>query len=69
MPQISLPLLVLHGTADKATNPGGSAYFIKNASSTDKQLKLYEGHYHDLLNDKYNGIIIKDIVRWLNERV
>lgn len=69
MPQISLPLLVLHGTADKATNPGGSAYFIKNASSTDKQLKLYEGHYHDLLNDKYNGIIIKDIVRWLNERL
>lgn len=68
MPELKLPLLVLHGTADKATSPSGSEYFMKHASSTDKQLKLYEGHYHDLLNDKYNGIIIKDIVRWLNER-
>lgn len=69
MPEISLSLFVLHGTADKATNPSGSQYFIENASSTDKQLKLYEGHYHDLLNDKYKAIIVNDIRRWLNERV
>lgn len=69
MPDITLPLLVLHGTADKATSPSGSQYFTEHASSADKQLKLYEGHYHDLLNDKYKGIIEKDVVRWLNERV
>jgi acylglycerol lipase len=68
MPEIKIPLLILHGTADKATSPSGSQYFMEHASSNDKQLKLYEGHYHDLLNDKYNGIIVKDIVRWLNER-
>lgn len=69
IPAIKLPLLILHGTADKATKAGGSEYFMEHASSTDKQLKLYEGHYHDLLNDKYNGIVIKDVLRWLNERV
>ncbi|CCH52726.1 Acylglycerol lipase [Fibrisoma limi BUZ 3] len=69
MPSIKLPLLILHGTADKATMPSGSQYFMDHASSTDKQLKLYEGYYHDLLNDKYNAIIIKDVIRWLNERV
>jgi len=69
MPRITLPLLILHGTADKATSPSGSRYFLENASSTDKQLKLYEGHYHDLLNDKYSGIIVNDIMRWLNERL
>lgn len=69
MPEIKLPILILHGTADKATESSGSEYFMEHASSTDKQLKLYEGHYHDLLNDKYNGIIIKDIIRWLNERI
>jgi acylglycerol lipase len=68
MPGIRLPLLILHGTADKATNPAGSEYFMEHVSAADKELKLYEGHYHDLLNDKYNGIIIRDIVRWLNER-
>ena len=69
MPEIKIPLLILHGTADKATKPGGSEYFMKHASSADKQLKLYEGHYHDLLNDKYHGIVVRDILRWLNERV
>jgi acylglycerol lipase len=68
MPEINLSLLILHGTADKATKPSGSKYFMEHASSTDKQLKLYEGHYHDLLNDKNNEIVISDIVRWLNER-
>lgn len=69
MPVIKLPLLILHGTADKATQPGGSNYFLVHASSADKQLKLYEGHFHDLLNDKDNGIVMRDIVQWLNEQV
>lgn len=69
MPVIKLPLLILHGTADKVTRSSGSEYFMEHVSSADKQLKLYEGHYHELLNDKYNGIIMKDILRWLNERV
>jgi len=68
MSEIKLSLLILHGTADKATRPGGSKYFMEHASSTDKQLKLYEGHYHDLLNDKNNEMVVTDIVRWLNER-
>jgi alpha-beta hydrolase superfamily lysophospholipase len=69
MSSITLPLLILHGTADKATLPSGSEYFEKHASSKNKQLKLYEGHYHDLLNDKYNGIIIRDIINWLNDTI
>jgi len=69
MSDIYLPLLILHGTADKATLPSGSEYFMENASSEDKELKLYEGHYHDLLNDKYNAIIFRDILQWLNDRV
>jgi len=68
-PAIKLPLLILHGTADKVSAPSRSQYFLEHASSADKQIKLYEGHYHDLLNDKYNGIVAKDIGRWLNERV
>jgi acylglycerol lipase len=68
MSAIRLPLLILHGTADKATKPSGSKYFFEHASSDDKQLKLYEGHYHDLLNDTDNEIVVKDIIHWLRER-
>ncbi|MDN3549169.1 alpha/beta hydrolase [Mucilaginibacter aquaedulcis] len=66
MAEIMLPLLILHGTADRVTKPDGSKYFVEQASSPDKQLKFYEGHYHDLLNDKYNGIVMRDIIKWLN---
>jgi acylglycerol lipase len=68
MAQIKLPLLILHGTGDKVTKFEGSQYYNDYAASVDKQLKLYEGHYHDLLNDKYNGTIVRDILRWLNDR-
>ena len=68
MPLITLPLLILHGTADRATKPGGSRYFMEHSSSVDKQLKLYEGHYHDLLNDTFSLIVVNDIITWLNER-
>ena len=65
---VKLPLLILHGTADKATKPSGSQYFHDNASSGDKTLKFYEGHYHDLLNDIDKEIVMNDIVDWLNNR-
>jgi acylglycerol lipase len=68
MPAIKLPLLILHGTADKATKPSGSQYFYDNASSKDKTLKFYEGHYHDLLNDIDREIVMNDILTWLNTR-
>ena len=50
-PLITLPVLILHGTSDKATKPSGSQLFYDTAGSQDKTLKLYEGAYHDLLND------------------
>ncbi|MPR36222.1 alpha/beta hydrolase [Salmonirosea aquatica] len=68
MPAIKLPLLILHGTADKATKPSGSQYFYDSASSEDKTLKFYEGHYHDLLNDTDKEIVMNDILSWLNAK-
>src|SRR5215831_14167910 len=50
-PQMTLPVLILHGTADQATKPSGSQHFLDTAGSKDKTLKLYDGHFHDLLND------------------
>lgn len=68
-PLITLPLLILHGTADKATKPSGSRLFYETAGSTDKTLKLYEEHYHDLLNDIDKEIVMADIQSWLDERI
>ena len=69
MPEFTTPLLLIHGTADKASRPAGSQYFYDHAGSVDKTLKLYEGHYHDLLNDLGKEEVLADIQAWLDERV
>lgn len=68
-PRITLPVFIMHGTADKATRPEGSQQFFDNAGSTDKTLKLYEGHVHDLLNDFGREQVMGDILAWLDARV
>ena len=66
---IKIPVLILHGTEDKATNPSGSQFFYDTTGSTDKTLKLYEGHFHDLLNDVDKEVVIADINDWIDARV
>jgi alpha-beta hydrolase superfamily lysophospholipase len=66
--QIVLPVLIMHGTADKATNPSGSQHFFDGAGSIDKTLKMYEGHYHDLLNDVGKEVVMHDVLGWIAAR-
>ena len=68
-PRIKLPILILHGTSDHATRPDGSQQFFDEAGSTDKVLKLYDGYYHDLLNDLGREAVMDDIVTWIGERL
>jgi len=65
----NLPVLIMHGTEDKATRPSGSQFFFDHAGSGDKTLKLYDGHYHDLLNDLGKEEVLGDIRAWLEARV
>jgi alpha-beta hydrolase superfamily lysophospholipase len=68
-PQITLPVLILHGTLDKATKPSGSQLFFDTAGSTDKTLKLYDGHFHDLLNDLGKEQVMADVSDWIRARL
>lgn len=68
-PRITLPVFILHGTVDKATVPSGSQFFHDTVGSKDKSLKLYEGHFHDLLNDTGKEVVMADIVAWIDKRL
>lgn len=67
--RFALPLLILHGTHDKATKPSGSQQFFDAAPSADKTLKLYADGYHDPLNDIEREAVFVDIASWLDRRV
>lgn len=67
--KVCSPLLVLHGAADKVTDPKVSKYLYDKASTKDKTLKLYEESYHSLMEgepDERIAIVIEDIISWLN---
>ena len=68
-PGITLPVLIIHGTGDKAAKVSGSNRFFDEAGSVDKTLKLYEGSYHDPLNDLDRQTVIADIRDWLSTRI
>ena len=68
-PRIKLPVLILHGTKDKATRPSGSQFFHDTASSTDKTLKLYDGFFHDPLHDIGKEQVMDDVRGWLLARL
>jgi alpha-beta hydrolase superfamily lysophospholipase len=69
MPAFTVPVLIIHGTMDKATRPAGSQYFYDHAGATDKSLRLYDGHFHDLLNDVDKEKVMADIQAWLDARI
>ncbi len=65
---ITLPIYLFHGTVDKLTNPEGSKQVYAKVASADKTLKLYEGAYHETLNDICKAEVLTDLTAWLNAR-
>jgi alpha-beta hydrolase superfamily lysophospholipase len=65
-PKITLPVLIMHGTADKATVCEGSQFFHDTTGSADKTLKLYKDHFHDLLADTGKEGVMADITAWID---
>jgi acylglycerol lipase len=66
--RITLPLLVMHGAADRVTPPAGSRMVHDGAGSSDKTLELYDGLYHEILNEPEQDRVLADVTSWLDAR-
>jgi acylglycerol lipase len=69
MPEINLPILVMHGTDDRLGDPEGSRLLYERASSKDKTLKLYQGFYHEIFNEPEHEQVLSDMEGWLAARL
>lgn len=69
MPDFTYSVLIMHGTADVLTNVDGSKLLYERAGSKDKTLKLYEGFYHEIVNELGKEQVMSDIIEWLDIRL
>eukprot|EP00049_Salpingoeca_infusionum_P011782 m.206505 g.206505 ORF g.206505 m.206505 type:complete len:513 (-) comp15027_c1_seq1:254-1792(-) len=67
IPELSLPMLVLHGAADKITSTSASESLVQTVSSSDATCIVYPEAYHDLLHELDDVVdkVQSDIVSWL----
>ena len=69
MSKIYLPVLIMHGTADRLSDPRGSEILYDRVSSGDKTLKLYDGFYHEIFNEPGREQVFEDMEAWLVVRM
>ncbi len=66
--QLQVPILLVHGSADKVNDVKGSEEIFERIT-TDKTLKIYPGSYHEPHNDLDRNQVMHDVVKWLNNHL
>ena len=64
-PRFPLPLLVLHGSADRMVPPDGSRAFVARVGHPDRELREYDGGFHVLFADLDRERVLTDVERWI----
>ncbi len=67
--QLTVPLLVLHGTADTIAAPSSTDLIERGAGSKDLTVIRYEGLYHEVFNEPEQDKVLSDVLEWLDARV
>ncbi len=63
--EVTLPMLILQGTADAVVSAQATEEFYQAAGSGDKTLRLYPGLYHDLPREPEKEEIFAEIANWI----
>lgn len=63
------PCFITHGEEDKIVPKEISESLYTSISSSDKEIKIYEKLYHEILNEKAKDMIIDDMISWLDRRI
>ena len=67
--KLDMPLLIMHGSEDALVPVEVSRTLYDRASSRDKTLKIYDGLYHEILNEPEQLTVLADIADWIDARI
>lgn len=63
--RITLPTLLMWGTADRLCPPRGAEMVAANIGAEDLTVKQYPGLFHEILNEPERDQVLDEIVGWL----
>jgi acylglycerol lipase len=63
--KITLPILILQGGADWIVDPAGARMLYELVSSADKEIKVYDGLYHEVYNEPEHPQVLRDVELWI----
>jgi acylglycerol lipase len=66
---ITLPVLILQGGADRLVSPEGAKILYHAIGSTDKAINIYDGLYHEVYNEPEHDRILRDVETWMEDRL
>ncbi len=66
--RITMPVLLIHGTADAITSPEGSKSFSDN-SGDNLTLRLWDCFYHELHNEPEKDDVFSFVAGWLSKNI
>jgi alpha-beta hydrolase superfamily lysophospholipase len=66
---LSVPLLMLHGSADRMVPPEGSRRFFARVAYPDREYREYFGAYHGLFADVNYVEVLEDLRRWIERHL
>lgn len=68
---LSVPMLLMHGSADKLTSPKGSEEFAQKAPADLLTYKSWGGFYHEMHNEPEpdRSTVLNAITDWLNSKL
>jgi lysophospholipase len=66
---ITLPALILYGTADGLCPPAGSVMLGERIGGRDTTVTAYDGLFHEILNEPEREAVLDDITGWLCAQV
>jgi alpha-beta hydrolase superfamily lysophospholipase len=66
--QIATPVLVMHGSEDRLASVDATRRIFERIGSTDKELVIYPGFYHELFNEPEKQEVFEGVTEWLDKR-
>ncbi|HVD61408.1 MAG TPA: lysophospholipase [Gemmatimonadaceae bacterium] len=67
--EIDLPILILHGEADRVNSVEGSRDLFSGVSSQDKELHVYPGGTHEPHNDTIRDQVAHEVEEWIDKHL